>query len=293
MFRAAPCFAAVFLLSLLVGSTGAQQPQPPKTLDESGTVKDVSDGKIQFETAKNEMWLIQLSGETKLRVEGTAELSYLRGGLAVRFTGEFDKKGALSEDIKEIEIFTPQGKNGLGLFSDANSDKPVRNAPAGSYEIRGKVTAFKDNEITVSAGTKKISGKVADDVAIKVSVEDTKDIRIGDAAKVKATYIDPQKPYQGRPGSALGNEVEVTLSKPLTGIKKKTPPKAVKPPKEKKKPGGETADDAPQPVQDLFGVDKPGDSKSGDDAAKDEKPKTAKKTTKKPVKPEMEDDTKN
>ncbi len=263
------------------GPRSAQQ-QAPKTLEDSGTIKEVSDGQIQFETTKNsEMWWIQLSGETKLRVEGTAEISYLRGGLAVRFTGEFDKKGALQEDIKELEIFTPQGKNGLGFFSDSNSEKPVRNAAPGSYEIRGKVTSFKDNEIVVSAGNKKISGKVAEDAAIKINVEDTKDVRAGDAAKIKATYLDPQKPYGMNPGRAVGNEIEVTLAKPLTGVKKKVAAKPAKPPKEKKpvKPAAEGAEAS----VDLFGVDKPKDDPAKDDMPADEKPKS-KKTTKKPPK---------
>ncbi len=78
MFRTAPHLATVLLLGLLVGSGRGQQ-QAPKTLDETGTIKDVADATLQFETAKSEMWLIQLGGETKLRVAGTAEPSYLRG----------------------------------------------------------------------------------------------------------------------------------------------------------------------------------------------------------------------
>ena len=276
---------AVLILSGLLAAGGRAQQQAPKTLEDSGTIKGVSDSEIQIETTKNsEIWLIQLvGGETKLRVEGTAEPSYLRGGLTVKFTGEFDKKGALSEDIKELEIFTPQGKNDLGLFA-GGSEKPVRNASPGSYEIHGKVTSFKDNEIVVAAGTKKISGKVAEGVAIKVNVEDTKEVRAGDAAKVKATYLDPQKPYGMKPGTAIGNEVEVTLSKPLTGVKKKTTPKPAKPPKEKKekekKPAGEAADGG---SLDLFGVDKGGKDDAKEEMSDDEKPKS-KKPTKKPAK---------
>jgi hypothetical protein len=293
MLRTAPHFAIVLFLGSLAG-TGHGQQQAPKTLDESGTVKGVVDGKIQFEASKGGMWWIQLNGDTKLRVEGTADSSYLRGGLAVRFTGEFDKKGTLSEEIKEIEIFTPQGKNALGLFSDANSDKPVRNAPAGSYDIRGKVKSFKDNDLVVSAGNKTISGKVVEGITIKINVEDVKDVSEGDKATVKATYFDaPQQPYggnaAGNPRVAAGNEVEVTLANPLTGVKKKAakPPKEKKEKKEKKTPAENASNETPA-VQDLFGVDTP-----KADPPADEKPaKTAKKTTKKPAKPEMEDDSK-
>ena len=295
MLRTAPHFAIVLLLGLLAG-TGRGQQQAPKTLDEKGTVKGVVDGKIQFEADKGGIWWIQLSGDTKLRVEGTAETSYLRGGLAVRFTGEFDKKGALSEEIKEIEIFTPQGKNGLGLFPDADSTKPVRNAPAGSYDIRGKVKSFKDNDLVVSAGNKTISGKVIEGLTIKINVEDVKDVAEGDKAMVKATYFDtPQQPYgAANPRVAAGNEVEVTLAKPLTGVKKKVtkPPKEKKEKKEKKTPAENASNEAPA-VQDLFGVDTPKDDGAKDEKPADEKPKTAKKTTKKLTKAEMEDDAKN
>jgi hypothetical protein len=282
------------LLGLLAGTGRAQQPQPPRSLDESATIEEAGEGKVLVKTAKSEAWWIQFGGETKVHVEGTAEPSYLRAGLTVKLTGEIDKKGALQEDIKELEVFTPQGKNALGFFADSSAEKPVRNVSAGSYEIRAKVTSYKDNEIQLAAGLKKISGKVAEGVAIKINVEDIKDVRNGDTAKIKATYYDPQKPYLQNPGVAVGEQVDIMLSKPLVGVKRKTPPKVAKPVKEKKekKPAGETAEASPVAVDDLFGVDKPKekgkDDKMDDETSTDERPKT-KKPVKKPVKPDPDD----
>ena len=67
-----------------------------------------------------------------------AEPGYLRSGLHIRFDGEMDKKGNLQADITEVELFTPQGKNGLGLFADKSpTAKPISKAPPGKYDIRG------------------------------------------------------------------------------------------------------------------------------------------------------------
>ncbi len=256
MLRIAPLLATLLVCGLTAG-TGRAQPAP-KTLEDSGIVKTVDGPRIEFDTLKNGIWWVQFGPESRLHVEGTAELSYLRPGLMIRFNGEFDKKNVLAEEVKEIEVFTPQGKNAIGFFADSSADKPVRNPSSGTgYEIRGKLSSLKDNDIVVAVGSKKVSGKLSDDVVIKINVEDPKDIASGDSAKLTATYLDAQKPTANAPGMATADDVVVTLQRPLAGLKKKGAAKAAKSTKEKKdkKATSEPAADAPLAVSDPFGVD--------------------------------------
>ena len=269
MSRTLLCLATFCLVTLLASGLSAQE---GKKLEETGTVKEVDGPRFHMITTKTDAWWIQIVPGTKLHVTGTAEVGYLRQGLTVRFAGEFDKKGALQGDIKEIEVFTPQGKNGLGIFLDSGADKPVRSAAAGAiYDIRGKIASMKDNEFTLNAGGKKLSGKLADDATVTVNVEDIKDVHDGDSVKIKGSYLDQYKPTFSAPGQATGEEVDIKLSKPLTGSKKKAPAKAAKAPKEKKdkKASIEQADDG-LVVSDPFGVDNKDDKK---DAKSNKKPR--------------------
>ena len=58
------------------------------------------------------------SSRTKPRSKSPAPPNRVSAhGLTVRFEGEIDKKGTLQAEITELEIFTPQGKNALGLLA--------------------------------------------------------------------------------------------------------------------------------------------------------------------------------
>jgi len=276
MFRTAFRLANLLLLALLSGRAQAQQPPQAKTLEESGTIEAVAQGGFRMKTGKSETWNISLKQGAKVQVDGNAETSYLRAGLNVRFKGEVDKKGVLQAEVTELEIFTPQGKSAFGFFEESGADaKPIRNAGAGSYDLRGKVASFKDNELTMKVGTKVVSGKVASDAKVTVSVEDISLAQNGDTVKVKASYFDQYKADgTTRAGAAEAEDVSVTLAKPLVSKKKATPAKTTKPAKEKKDKKTAEAEEGGATISDPFGVEKPADDKSKTDK-KGKKPKPA------------------
>ncbi len=109
----------------------------------------MSEQMLRIKVSDSDMWLVEIKpGETKIEVNGTAEAAYLRAGLTVRFEGEIDKKGNLQAEVSELELFTPQGKNGLGLFvDDSPTAKPVPKAPPGKYDVR---TRSSNSRITKS-----------------------------------------------------------------------------------------------------------------------------------------------
>ena len=173
--------------------------------------------------------------------------------MTVRFDGEIDKKGNLQAEIKELEIFTPQGKNALGLFSDKSAAaRPVGKPAPGPYEIRAKVTSLKDHEITLAAGSKKVFGSVADDVAVKVSSEDFGYVHEGDGVKVTGWYNPANKAASGKPGQAVADELTITLAKPLVATKK--PSRASAKASKSAKAAKEPKDDSSL-IQDPFGVE--------------------------------------
>jgi hypothetical protein len=259
-----------FLLLAIVGLVGtwslsraaAQNPPPQadEALKASGTVEEIiSDQALRIKVSDTESWLVEIKPEqTKIVVTGTAEPAFLRTGLHVRFDGEIDEKRNLQADIDELEIFTPQGKNGLGLFSDNSpTAKPISKAAAGKYQIRAKVVNLKDHDITLAAGSKKISGKIGNEATVKVASDDLTYVHDGDAVSVTGWYNPVNKAAAGKPGQAVAEEVTITLAKPLVATKK--PVRAVAKAKTSRaaREAKEAAEEDGTPaVQDPFGVGK-------------------------------------
>ncbi len=248
--------AIVGLLAATLPRAAAQNATPPgaEALTASGTLDAVvSDQVLRVKVADSEdVWLVEIKPEqTKIEIAGTAEPGYLRHGLTVRFEGEIDKKGTLQEEIKELEIFTPQGKNALGLFSVGDKSptaKPVAKPAPGPYEIRAKITSLKEHDIALVAGNKKIFGVLAEDAEVKLSSDDFSLVHEGDGVKLTGWYNPANKPAAGKPGQAFAEELTITLSKPLVAAKK--PARAAKSAKMAKEPKDDAA-----VIQDPFGVE--------------------------------------
>lgn len=240
--RRLPITKVLLGISFALATWNAGLAQEQNAWSESGIVKDVGSSMVSLKSANDHIWLVRVDPKTKLQVDGTAEAGYLHSGLNVKFSGEIDKKGVLQSEIKQIEIFTPQDKRSIGLFAEGAQDaKPVRNAPPGRYEIKARVNTYKDGQLTVSAGGKKITGKVAPDAEIKVNAGSLTFVQEGDSVRASGWRVGPTQ--------AMATELTVTLAKPLAGVVKKS-----RPAKSPRTPRG-----APPPVQDPFGAG--GDSK--------------------------------
>jgi len=257
-------FLTLAIIGLVAGSSlsraTAQAPTPPgaEALKASGTIEEVSDQMLRIKVSDSEIWLVEVKPETKIEVTGTAEPGFLRSGLHVRFEGEIDKKGNLQADIDELEIFTPQGKNGLGLFSDSSlTAKPIAKAPPGKYQIRAKVVSLKEHEITLAAGSKKLFGKIGAEATVKIASEDFGYVQEGDAVKIDGWCNPANKAAAGKPGQASADDVAITLAKPLVAAKKpaRAAAKPAKSPKAAREAKEAKGDDEAL-ISDPFGVEK-------------------------------------
>jgi hypothetical protein len=214
-----------------------QAPQNSREYEDTGLLEGVQHHFIQIRDSKNDAWVLETNDGTKITVTGEADRECLHSpSLHVQFTGQIDKKGVLQKEVEEIEIFSAEGKASLGLFVPAEGDAPaksVRGATAGSFLIKGRLVNYKDGQIIVMAGNRKITGRVSDAVAVKLNVDDPSLGQAGDTVKVKAWYYDKSRPVPAlnKPGAAIAEEVTITLAKPLAyaGKKPRTNDKASKP----------------------------------------------------------------
>jgi len=240
-----PAMFVAGVVGLIVAPLGPSvargQFEPPlNTLafEDSGTVELIDSGLIRIRDAKQESWILKIVPESKVTIEGEAQVECLRPGLFVQLSGQIDKKGALKEAVEEIEIFSSLGKGSLGLFSaeesaeeEGVSAKPVRNAGAGSFRIRGKLASYRDGELMVVAGSRKITGNLAEEATVKLNSDDLSLAQPGDKVQVKAWYHEMQRPnpLANRPGAALVQEITVTLDKPLAPTGKRSRVSAERP----------------------------------------------------------------
>ncbi len=73
----------------------------------TGTIEAVAPGGMQV-TAAGAVWLVKFDKNCKIEVTGSADPSFLRSGLLVRFTADVDKKGKATALLNELEIVSPQ-----------------------------------------------------------------------------------------------------------------------------------------------------------------------------------------
>ncbi len=185
-------------------------------LEDSASMEVYRAGFLQIRDSKNmDVWILQILPQTTVSVSGEAEVDYLRPGLSIAFDNELDKKGQLEKPITEIELLP--NKTTLGLFAPDDDARPIRSPEPGAYKFRGKLSAVKGNQITISIGGRRYTGELSDEVKIKFSSDDPSVADVGDTVKVKAWYYDNTKPISAMniPGRAIAEEISITLEKPL------------------------------------------------------------------------------
>ena len=232
MFKANPILLAGAMVGLAASLAGqkvqAQQFQPPVNslaLDEEGTLEAIQGNLLKFRDSNQEVWVVKVDPRTTVSIEGVADLSYLKPGMTVELTGNVTADEAIAEPLAEIDVINSKARLPLGLFEVGETDgdaKPVRNPEPGEYRVRGRITKVNDKELSISAGRFKIAATAADDMKVVLAVDDPRLAQFGDQMKVKAWYYDIGKPNPtlNRPGQALAEEVNITLSNPPTGDKR-------------------------------------------------------------------------
>ena len=191
-----------------------------------GSVVAMRPGLLEVKTATGDSWLLKVDARgEKVSVAGTADRSFLRPGMLVRFTAELTKKGETTEPIKQLAVFTPRPGYGLGLLREPGSDQQNAEPPArgkrnarsklaGTYLVAGRLSGIKNNVLQVSAQRRNVRGELAEDVKIDVDVMgDYSMIRPGDEVEFTGSFL--QK------GKAIAKSLKFTATKPFSRPQRK------------------------------------------------------------------------
>jgi hypothetical protein len=214
-------------------NSNAQERGNPPTTKAAGTIKTMRGNIMHIVGDEGEQLYVQAPNSPQyVSYSGSAAPNFLQRGMFVRFKGAFDKKGKSQGLISKMEIFTPkpppQGEQpnlddvpgvypdeGLGgeLFSDVSESKPKTEAK--SFRIVGRVTAVKDEKLTVAAGRVTVQVEVDENAAISVNVADWRLARIGDKVAADGWYYPQQK------NNIYASRLSIVGSEKLGAVEKK------------------------------------------------------------------------
>jgi hypothetical protein len=176
--------------------------------------------------ANGASWKVKPDKNCKIEVTGTADPDFLKPGLWVKFSGDFDKKGKATAPVNQLEIVDQRtamvnekekGRSGLN-GADATEKKAkgaATSAAPNSGPILGKITAYKNNELTLETGGGTLKADLGNNPSIKVNVSEFTWAQPGDTVDVKGWYMQP--------GAAVAQDIKVTLKNPLGENTKKKP----------------------------------------------------------------------
>ena len=232
----------------------------------TGTIKGPAGGGMEVTAGGGERYLVQLDGQNpQVEYFGSAETSWLRPGLIVRFTATIDKRGKILEEVTQMDAITlregyvigvifdnlPANNDGAGLFQEPKPDKPVKKAPPPdnvAVTIIGRLTEIKNGKFQVQIPGKAIKGELAEGAKVSVDYTNLSLVRPGDKIEFQGWSPAGMKQF------VFANRATVTAAEKLVGETKKRKPtekpddKADEKPAEKpaekpgEKPAGKTAE---------------------------------------------------
>jgi hypothetical protein len=244
----------IFATSTFVtGITRGQEDLPRENVTAKGVVKGVRPGLLAVVTEQGEQWLVKVPDRPQeVSFVASANRSWLRPGMLVKFKNTFDAKGRPVALVRQLEVISLRADTQLGLIPDSqlgggstglfSSDEPVKKQSAPetmSFTVAGTLRGYKDGNILVVAGGTPVQSQLDEKATISVDVSDYSLAREGDTVQFNGWY------YLGQRDRIFSNRLTISSTQKLgteEGADKKPAAKKV-PPK---------ADDVEKALKDLF-----------------------------------------
>lgn len=221
--RPAVILAALSAMWFVCSAVVFAQDRPQRQTERfngSGVLKDMR-GNVLLVLAADGGQLLVKAPERPLDLafNASADVDWLKRGMLVRFTGQFDKRGQAVSPIGELTVFTPRPEYQVGVFADSGfgggndlfAEKKVETKEPDSapYMVAGTLSAMKGNKITVAAGGVSVKVELAENVRVSVDVNDLRFAREGDKVMIEGWF------YPGDERSIVAQRLTVTAAEPL------------------------------------------------------------------------------
>jgi hypothetical protein len=194
MTRSIITLVALGLLAALGSKAAAQN---AVTIRENGTVLAISPGNITASAGGKTYALKFKPEQSVVFVQGKLKPEQLQQGMIVRVTGTL-KGTAIDGDVSEVKIYTSADGYQPGVLQDA-PDQPAT--------ITGQLASAKNGVLTINAGRKRVTAKLAEGAKI---ILDTKDYSIVKGGE--PIYIDGRT-TDGK--NVTARKIVITIGQPL------------------------------------------------------------------------------
>lgn len=247
------CGIMVLLTVFATSFARGQEGLPRENVVAKGIVKGVRPGLLAIVNEQGEQWLVKAPDRPQsISFVASANRSWLRPGMLVKFKNTFDAKGRPAALVRQLEVISLRADTQLGLIPDAKfgggaaglftSDEPEkkRSAPETmSFTIVGTLRGFKDGNMLVAAGGTPVQSQLDEKASISVDVSDYSLAREGDSVQVNGWY------YLGHRDRVFSTQLSIS-SKQKLGPEEGTNKKPTS-----KKPSPKD-DDIEKTLEDLF-----------------------------------------
>jgi hypothetical protein len=181
--------AAVVVLTFVgLGQLAQGQEKKPIRLNQDGTLVGVAPNLITVSSEGNVYQLKFKAEQNVVAVTGKLTAEQLQPGMIVRFTGIL-KGSTIDGEVGEVKVYTAGDGYQLGLLQDA-PDQPAT--------ITGALQSVKNGTLSVGAGRKKITAKLAAGAAIVIETKDYRIAQRGNAVHFEGTLADDKTSVSAR-----------------------------------------------------------------------------------------------
>jgi len=198
-------------------ASGFQQPEGGvKKFELKGVIKAIRPGFIQVISSKGDVWVVKVDPKLRnTRVVGHADPTWLRRGMFVEFENRFDRRGQPKTAVAELKVFTPTEKTQFGAtpLAERTTDIVGQGEPDTiDLRVTGRLMNYKDDKISVMAGSTPVTVPLSPILTIAVEVSDYSLARPGDSIEVVGKYAIK--------GQGMAERVEIKGGVVFTGPKK-------------------------------------------------------------------------
>jgi hypothetical protein len=194
MSRSTITFIVLGLLAVTGSEAAAQN---AVTIRENGTVLAISPGNITASAGGKTYTLKFKPEQSVVFVQGRLTPDDLKQGMIVRVTGTL-KGTALDGDVSEVKIYTTADGYQAGVLQDA-PDQPAT--------ITGQLASAKNGVLTISAGRKRVTAKLADDAKIILDTKDYSIVKGGEPIFIDGRTTDGK--------NVTARKIVITIGQPL------------------------------------------------------------------------------
>jgi hypothetical protein len=169
----------------------------PKKVKTKGKITAIASGKIMVKDATNSVRTFNVlpDREVGITVQGKLTLADLKPGMLVRVEGPL-KMNTLDGEVAKITVYSANDGYEAGILQEA------KDAPA---TVTANIKLVKDGTLTLLAGKKRITAKLAKELEISV---DSKDYSVAPTGSL----IEAEG-YETKDGSVNAKTIAITIGK--------------------------------------------------------------------------------